>query len=454
MILWPEEIAAKLIGKLRDDAEKFLGRKVTHAVATVPAHFTDTQRQALKDAGIIAGLNILRVMNEPSAAGVAHGLDRSEVEKVLLFYDLGSSSTQAMVLEIDRGVFEVLSNINHSHLGAADLEDVLFNYIANIYAQQTRKILTKKTLKLIHTAVQKAEATLLIKPSAKVQMTTFPIPDGFSEPITRMQVQDLQRAVMVEDFLRLINVALDDVPDDMKPTHNQVDFVILTGSPAHTALVRPFFEGIFGARKVLSDIPSNEAVVRGAAIQGYVLSRDEATSDCPPMLDATGLSLGIETADGLATKLIHRNTVMPTRKSNNFTTIANGQRKVVLKIVEGERPLAGLNEILGTLTLNLDPQPKHAARIEVVFEVDPDGELMVIAREVDGFGKARLVVRLIESWEEKDKRFQENEKFYEEDQKVVNMIKGRGGKIEDDGSFGVMVAPKYKEKELRQNDGE
>jgi heat shock protein 5 len=385
-----EEITSMILLKLKIMAETFLGRKVSHAVVTVPVNYNDNQREAMKNAGKLIGLTILRLVNEPTAACIAHGLDRVFQEKNILVYNLGAKDQDATVLSVDFGVFEILSNGSDRNLSGEDFDATLLKFVVDQINQGSNIDITKdsEAMRLLKHQVESAEEKLISESFAQINFAPRYNTKGFFATITKTQLQDLNKHLF-DKTLTLVEKAL----KKAKLGKKEIDHIIFTGDPVHIARVQPFLEEYFDGKKALNTTSPDEAVVRGAAIQGRVLGSEEGVSQCPPMYDVTPLSLGIETAGGVFTKVIPRNYVIPTRKVLNFSTATDNQDRVILKVVEGERPMAYMNTELGVLEIRGFPRkPAGFPIVEVAFEMDVNFQLTVNAKDLESGRAARLVI--------------------------------------------------------------
>ncbi|ACV29192.1 Heat shock protein 70 [Anaerococcus prevotii] len=413
----PEEISAMILQKLKSDAENYLNDTVTNAVITVPAYFTDAQRQATKDAGQIAGLKVDRIINEPTAAALAYGMDKETDQSKIMVYDLGGGTFDVSILEVGDGVFEVLSTRGNNKLGGDDFDNALVDYLASEFKKESGVDLTKDltAMQRLKDAAEKAKKELSSTVSTTVSLPFITAVDG--QPVHLEQT--VSRAKFDELTKHLVEATRKPVEDALKDaglSHNDIEKVLLVGGSTRVPAVQELVKNLIG-REPQRDINPDECVALGAAIQGGVLSGE--VKDLL-LLDVTPLSLGIETLGGVATKLIERNTTIPTKKSQVFTTAADGQTEVDIHVVQGEREMAADNTTLGRFQLTGIPAARRGVpQIEVTFDIDANGIVNVTAKD-QGSGKEQKITITSSSnlsEEEIDRKVKEAEQFAEEDKK-------------------------------------
>jgi molecular chaperone DnaK len=385
----PQEISAMILQKLKSDAEAYLGEEIKQAVITVPAYFNDSQRQATKDAGTIAGLDVLRIINEPTAASLAYGLDKGDIEQTIFVYDLGGGTFDVSILELGGGVFEVKSTSGDTHLGGDDFDQRIVNYLLAEFRKSEGIDVSKDKaiLQRLTDAAEKAKIELSGVASTNINLPFLTVgPDGdpkhLDVDLTRAQFQK-----MTEDLLEKTLVSMRQALSDAKLTPNDLAKVILVGGATRMPAVVELVENFTG-KKPYKNINPDEAVAIGAAIQAGVLSGE--VKDIL-LLDVSPLTLGIETLGGIATPLIQRNTTIPTKKSQVFSTAADNQPSVEIHVLQGERGIASENKTLGRFTLDgIPPAPRGIPQIEVTFDIDANGILHVSAKDL-GTGKKQSI---------------------------------------------------------------
>ncbi len=413
----PQQVSAFILQKIKRDAEAFLGTKVDRAVITAPAYFNDNQRQATKDAGQIAGLEVVRIINEPTAAALAYGLDKSEKEQKILVFDFGGGTLDVTIMEFGGGVFEVISTSGDTQLGGTDMDNILVDFVAKEFRADTGIDVTKDKMALqrIREAAEKAKIELSSVLDTEINLPYLSAdasgPRHLTMKITRAKLEELVRPVVER-----CRQPLDRAIQDAKIPSSGVDKVILVGGPTRMPIVQKFVEDALGP-KIVRGVDPMECVAMGAAIQGGVL---EGSVKDILLLDVTPLSLGVETLGAVYHKIIERNTTIPTRKSEIFSTAADGQTSVEIHVLQGERPMAADNVTLGRFhLLGIPPAPRGIPQIEVAFNIDANGIIDVTAKDL-GTGKEQKITITATTKlgkEDIDRMVKEAEKFAEEDRK-------------------------------------
>ena len=384
----PEEVSAMVLGKLKADAESFLGSPVTEAVITVPAYFDDSQRQATKDAGKIAGLEVKRIINEPTAAALAYGLDKKKTDEKIAVYDLGGGTFDVSILELGDGVFEVKATNGDTHLGGADFDRVLVNYFADEFKKEHGVDIVddKAAMQRLRDEAEKAKIELSTTNEVTINLPFLTAdadgPKHFEHKLTRAKLESL-----VGDLVDKTAIPCEKALKDAGLKASDIDAVVLVGGMTRMPAVQEKVQKIFG-KEPMKGVNPDEVVAIGAAIQGGVLQGD--VKDVL-LLDVTPLSLGIETLGGVATKLIERNTTIPTSKSETFSTAADNQPQVEIHVVQGEREMVTDNKSLGRFVLDgIPPAPRGVPQVEVTFNIDANGILNVTAKD-KGSGKEQSI---------------------------------------------------------------
>ena len=419
----PQQISAFILQKIKKDAEAFTGDKITKAVITVPAYFDDNQRQATKDAGTIAGLEVMRIINEPTAASLAFGLDKNKEDMKIMVFDFGGGTLDVTIMEMGGGVFEVMSTSGDTQLGGSDMDKAIIDYVADEFRKKDGIDLTNDSTAMtrIREAGEKAKIELSTVMETEINLPFIANDDSGAKnlevKLTRAKLEDL-----VNPIVERCKSSIDKALEDAKLSTSDITKIVLVGGPTRMPLVKKFVSNAVG-KEAESGIDPMEAVAFGAAVQAGIMAGD-VTSDIV-LLDVTPLTLGIETLGGVREPIIERNTTIPTSKDKTFTTAADSQTAVTINVVQGERPMVADNVSLGSFNLtDIPPAPRGVPQINVKFDIDANGILNVTAKDL-GTGKdAKITIESATKLSEDDieKMKEDAEKFSDEDKKKKETV--------------------------------